>query len=86
MNSPKFNFQKIVTLTLIILLIAAFSTVSFSPVVYADGGIIIPPPSGTDTTIVTSIGDEPVVSEESTTEAVSFSPWDTIVTAVNALI
>ena len=86
MYSPKVNFQKIITLTLVILLIAVFSTVSFSPVARADRGIIDPPPSYTDTTIVTSIGDEPVVSEESTTEAESLSLWDSIVTAVNALI
>ena len=86
MYSPKVNFKKIVTLTLIILLIAVFSTVSLSPVVYADGGIGDLPPQYTDTTMVNSMCDGPAVIEDTAEEAISLSLWDTIVMAINALI
>jgi len=88
MTSLNVNLKKILTLTLIFITVAVFSTTFLIPAVHAEGGSggSNPPPHYTDTTIISSTGEDPTIIEETSTEAVSFSLWDTIITAVDALI
>lgn len=89
MTPQKANFKKFVGMTLIVLIVGIFATIPLSPVANAEGGAggINPPPNNlTDTTTVTAMGDNPAIFDETVSESVSYTLWDSIVTALYALI
>ncbi|MFZ5981822.1 MAG: hypothetical protein ACOYVF_14475 [Candidatus Zixiibacteriota bacterium] len=88
MTPPSFNVKKLLTLAFVIISLAVFSTAFMSPAVHAEGGSggTNPPPSYVDTTTISSTGDDSGTVEDSSTDSVSYSLWDTIVAAVDALI